>query len=920
MIKKKITPLLLSLMLLLTVDLPNLLALANAEESQEVTGEIKNGMYVDKRAELNEDGSKATITLEAFATGSKTVDTIEEDVPTDIVLVLDQSGSMSEMMDAGGEYVENSGRTNASYYYNRSNLWFERNGDYERVTVTRTWWRGYDYTYSIGNEIIATSSESSNNPNIGPLYNYRRNRIPRLEALKNSLYNFQSQVAEKAKGEDGILGTEDDVNHRIAVVGFASDDTLRENYRNTEILKGTEQYNYRSLNNDIYRSAFLDMDNPVDSQKVIESNGILEANGGTRTDLGIQIGNNIFKNNPVNEETRNQVMIVFTDGVPGMTAWDESVANAAVNEASKTKSDYGATVYSIGIFDGADATSAGAAYGSDIVKANRFMHRISSNNGEVPGQDEPGYYLSAADAGTLDNIFEQISQQIEEGSTSVDLGTETVVKDVISSSFELPEGTTPDSIKLETYKYLGDNKWEKNLDAMGAEASVNDDEVSVTGFDFKKHFVSIDENQNPIPDENGNYVPFGHKLVISFDVDVKDLFLGGNDVLTNESAGIFRNSKAEKAFAEFKKPKVNIQINPISAELPDKKVYLSQGVTAAEIKAGSKITVKSQTGQSDIQIKPNEENYGLEAWQNEYVDINIIYRDKEGKKLENYDNLVEDQEYSLEVTITPKETTNLASELNKAEQRDIEKTGNIYVFKPELSFVNLEEYYGEKLPNYKEKNPETIIWKHDNEKIDETMENEPNITLDYDLPDNMITEITDENSSINIINTKENIPVNASVVKVGENEENYIDHVKFINSDGGISKDDPQFFIKVKTLELQISKIGDTTNEPHVLKVQYKPEYPSNASFDDYTELTIVGNDSATIKELPVGSYKIVEDVDWSWRYDSSPIYSSNPIKLVKDGSNNITVKNILDNNNWLNGFSKVLPNVFGQKKQGGNR
>src|SRR5699024_811626 len=246
--------------------------------------------------------------------------------------------------------------------------------------------------------------------------------------------------------------------------------------------------------------------------------------------------------------------------------------------------------------------------------------------------------------------------------------------------------------------------------------------------------------------------------------------------------------------------------------------------------AGSKITVKSLTGQSDIQIKPNEENYGLEAWQNEYVDINIIYRDKEGKKLENYDNLVEDQEYSLEVTITPKETTNLASELNKAEQRDIEKTGNIYVFKPELSFVNLEEYYGEKLPNYKEKNPETIIWKHDNEKIDETMENEPNITLDYDLPDNMITEITDENSSINIINTKENITVNASVVKVGENEENYIDHVKFINSDGGISKDDPQFFIKVKTLELQISKIGDTTNEPHVLKVQYKPEYPSNAN------------------------------------------------------------------------------------------
>ena len=126
MIKKKITPLLLSLMLLLTVGLPNLLALANAEESKEATGEIKNGMYVDKRAELNEDGSKATITLEAYATGSKTVDISEEDVPTDIVLVLDQSGSMSEMMDAGGSYVENSGRRNTDYYNNQDNLWYKR--------------------------------------------------------------------------------------------------------------------------------------------------------------------------------------------------------------------------------------------------------------------------------------------------------------------------------------------------------------------------------------------------------------------------------------------------------------------------------------------------------------------------------------------------------------------------------------------------------------------------------------------------------------------------------------------------------------------------------------------------------------------------------------------------------------------------
>ena len=43
----------------------------------------------------------------------------------------------------------------------------------------------------------------------------------RLVALKNAVTAFADAVAEKAKGEDGQFDTNDDVNHRIAVVGFA---------------------------------------------------------------------------------------------------------------------------------------------------------------------------------------------------------------------------------------------------------------------------------------------------------------------------------------------------------------------------------------------------------------------------------------------------------------------------------------------------------------------------------------------------------------------------------------------------------------------------------------------------------------------------------------------------------------------------
>ena len=67
-------------------------------------------------------------------------------------------------------------------------------------------------------------------------------------------------------------------------------------------------------------------------------------------------------------------------------------------------------MYSIGIFAGADATSQGNKSGSETQQANWFMQNLSSNNGVV---QNPSYYLSAADAESLKNIFKQISDQIE---------------------------------------------------------------------------------------------------------------------------------------------------------------------------------------------------------------------------------------------------------------------------------------------------------------------------------------------------------------------------------------------------------------------------------------------------------------------------------------------------------------------------
>ena len=84
--KRRAFSLLLSLTLLFSLALPATTAYAE-------DGSSNKGMEISKTATANQDGSY-TITLEAYATGEKVISEITKDVPTDIILVLDQSGSI----------------------------------------------------------------------------------------------------------------------------------------------------------------------------------------------------------------------------------------------------------------------------------------------------------------------------------------------------------------------------------------------------------------------------------------------------------------------------------------------------------------------------------------------------------------------------------------------------------------------------------------------------------------------------------------------------------------------------------------------------------------------------------------------------------------------------------------------------------
>lgn len=86
---KKLTSRLLSALLALACVLTLLPGVAVAAEDE------GGKMVVVKTAKLEDDGTY-TIELSAYATGTTTTTTTQKAVPCDIVLVLDQSGSMGK--------------------------------------------------------------------------------------------------------------------------------------------------------------------------------------------------------------------------------------------------------------------------------------------------------------------------------------------------------------------------------------------------------------------------------------------------------------------------------------------------------------------------------------------------------------------------------------------------------------------------------------------------------------------------------------------------------------------------------------------------------------------------------------------------------------------------------------------------------
>ena len=754
-----------------------------------------------------------TLVLEAYSIGEYKTEIIEKAVPVDIVLVLNQSGSMGDSF---------SGASN------------------------------------------------------------------RQAAMKEAVNNFITKVSEKY-GEEA--------DHRMAIVEFGSLSNVLANW--------TE----------------------MDAQGAESLHGVINSlpkrpSGATNIGSGMQSAENLligdgYKYTGENSK-RHKVAIVFTDGVPTTSnEFDVGVANTALSSAKSMK-DNGVTVYSVGVFGGADPEMLngprqfywdvwlrnkpctgeigskwneisilwwGDLEQADAQAGNRFLNYLSNN---FPSASEIGivrgginlgligyteytitqnfpresnkYYLTADDQTSLNQIFETIKDEIGSGSTSVTLDEESVVRDVMSPYFDVKGDVkvyaVPSTGKGENGEFLFD---EGNKQEISGAANVNKDTVEVTGFDFSTRYVAEEPRENPQTNTKDYY---GEKLRIEIPITVDyTKTLGGNGIPTNDaSSGIYMTKESETPEKVFESPKADVNIN-YGFETSDTSIYVKQSQDLRELFRENVVyqnTPVPVDGNTNKYVNITYQVYAGETLVGTYkIDANQSV----GSWSENSGIVSppECTEYTVKCTVTPT-TEGSVSDWTK------DLKSSVHVFLPTITWKDGTVKYNETLTKeYLEgRQVSSVVWTDSkSDKGAKPVGSEPVLTYGF---------VKDESS---LVGTKVTSDIDVSVKVFYGDKTEITSYTRFEwkkdTAEGNVCDDactQPQGFqfrIHVGTGDLTIAKTLSSFNASkgekvtflfEVRNVETNQQYYQAISFsaaDIGTQKTVI------IKNLPSGTYEVTE-------------------------------------------------------------
>lgn len=443
---------------------------------------------------------------------------------------------------------------------NRYRLCYRDNNNNEQVLGSATTsggiiWRGtlyerdsyYRLSYTKNNQTIylsGTTTTTTPPTNVtsqtgtiwtGVLYNRTQSpAVKRIDALKAAVCTFIDMIAQDANDHPALnqYGNPVPVDHRISIVQFDG------SAQNVQVNGQTGLLNVVA--------------NQAAMKAAVNAIGL---GSGTRQDLGLGLAlqNLPTPTLPLEEYLRKNVVVLFTDGEPygQPTSGDVDKYDVCVNAAFPLKQNptgelgnnyKAATVYSVGTYGGNP--------GANTIN---MMSYISSNYPNAVYMDNTGdpapelkYSFTAESTESLQSVFELIAE--ESGGSTIDMGTETVIQDVISDYFQLPQDADgnpiTEGIKVYTAQCIGvdptydedqpytpsdgyDSKGRKFGD-MHQETIVGEGEtgyhlrfsddytsIQVDGFNFKEEWCGLET-------ESGTSTPHGHKLILEIPIVPKE--------------------------------------------------------------------------------------------------------------------------------------------------------------------------------------------------------------------------------------------------------------------------------------------------------------------------------------------------------------------------------------------------------------
>lgn len=234
----------------------------------------------------------------------------------------------------------------------------------------------------------------------------------RIDALKNAANAFIDEIAtQNASISDASK------QHQVSIVKFAGEKSNK--VGNDTYREGRYTYNYSQVMKNMTACSETTKSSFKDTINAIKPAGATNAAAGMELAQG----------QTSKRSDAKKIVIFFTDGTPTtQSEFSNGVASDAI-AAAKTMKDAGASVYTIGIFDGANPS----ADVNTTTNENKFMQAASSNypaaaytytqywwgsewkwsfGNRAEGSD---FYKSASSASELSKIFEDISKEIVKG-------------------------------------------------------------------------------------------------------------------------------------------------------------------------------------------------------------------------------------------------------------------------------------------------------------------------------------------------------------------------------------------------------------------------------------------------------------------------------------------------------------------------